>query len=59
VLADDQPTAIGGQADVGPVLRGPALAEDLDIVGRIVAEPVQEDVAVVILLALGDAAGRW
>ena len=49
--AHDQPAPVGRQIDAGPVGAIAAVAEDLVVVGRIVAEVVQEDAAVIGLLA--------
>jgi len=53
---DGQPAPVGREVDVGPVGAIAPVAEDLAIAGRVVAQPVQEDRAVVRLLAGRDLA---
>src|SRR6185437_10237753 len=48
---DEQPAPVGREVDPWPVGAIASLAEDLRVARRIVAQPVQEDAAVIGLLA--------
>ena len=53
--ADHQPASVGREADAGPVLLLRRL-EDQRVFGGIAAQPMKEDGAVIVLLALGHRA---
>ena len=54
--SDDEPLSVRRQGDSRPILLRPILAPDEYILGRVAAERVIEDVAMIRLLALGDLA---